>query len=100
MEPIERDDPIPVRTICDAPDAIIEALEGLGGWPDSVVVVERSGQPMGALISMNDLELFQRLLFDREMEQDLAALAEADKERGDAIPIEQLWEELGITASS
>jgi hypothetical protein len=100
MEPMERDDPIPVRTICDTPEAISDALDGLSGWPESVVVIERSGQPMGALISMNDLQLFQRLLFDREMEQDLAALAEADKERGEAIPLEQLMEQFGITASS
>lgn len=98
MEPMERDDPIPVRTICDTPEAINEALDGLSGWPESAVVIERSGQPMGALISMNDLQLFQRLLFDREMEQDLAALAEAAKERGEAIPLEQLIEELGLTA--
>lgn len=100
MKPIDRDDPIPVRNVCDTPEAILEALEGLSGWPEAVVVIEREGQQIGALISMNDLELFQRLLFDREMEQDLAALAKHGKERRDAIPIEQLMEEIGITALS
>jgi hypothetical protein len=98
MEPLERDEPIPVRTVCDDPEAIAEALNSLPEYGEAVVI-EREGKPLGALIPMKDLDLYQRLFFDREMEEDLAAVEAAKAEGGDGIPIEQLMAELGIKAS-
>ena len=99
MEAIERDDPIPVRTVCDSPEAVLEALESLPECGEAVVV-ERDGKPIGAMIPMKDLALYQRLFFDREMEMDLAAVDRAKAEGGETIPIEKLMAEFGITAEA
>ena len=95
MDYIERDDPIPVRKVCDAPEEILLALESLPEYGEAVVI-ERDGKALGALIPMKDLELYQRLFFDREMEHDLAAVDAAKAEGGDPIPWEQLKVELGL----
>ncbi len=87
MEAIERDDPIPVRTVCDSPEAMLEALDSLPECGEAVVV-ERDGKPIGAMIPMKDLALYQRLFFDREMEMDVAAVDRAKAEGGETIP----WE--------
>ena len=94
MEPLERDNPIPVWTVCDTPDAIAEALNSLPEYGEAVVI-ERDGKPLGALIPMKDLDLYQRLFFDREMEEDLAAV-EAAKAEGEWIPWEQLKARLSV----
>lgn len=97
MPPHDR--PIPERVICDTPEALSEAVANVGEW-DDVVVVERNGKRVAAIISEADLELFQRLLWDKEMEQDVAAAEEALRELeadgGKTIPLEQLMDELGI----
>ena len=94
MEPLERDEPIPVRTVCDTPEAIAEALNSLPEYGEAVVI-ERDGKPLGALIPLKDLDLYQRLFFDREMEEDLAAV-EAAKAEGEWIPWEQLKARLSV----
>jgi hypothetical protein len=92
---IERDDPIPVRKVCDAPEEIKAALDSLPECGEAVVI-ERDGEPLGALIPMKDLALYQRLFFDREMEYDLGAVDRAKAVAGDPIPWEQLKVELGL----
>jgi hypothetical protein len=98
-EPLERDDPIPVRTVCDAPEAVMEALRSLPEYGEAVVV-EHDGKPIGAIIPLRDLGLYQRLFFDREMEYDVAAAERAMAEGGETIPIEELLDELGITVDA
>ncbi|MCZ7578229.1 MAG: hypothetical protein M5U18_14675 [Dehalococcoidia bacterium] len=68
MDPDDR--PIPERVICDTPEALSAAVAAMGDW-DDVVVVERDGRRVAAIISPQDLELFMRLLWDKEMEHDL-----------------------------
>ena len=94
---IERDDPIPVRKVCDAPEEIKAALDSLPEYGEAVVI-ERDGEALGALIPMKDLALYQRLFFHREMELDIAAADAALAEGGEPIPLERLLEEFGITA--
>jgi len=94
-EPLERDDPIPVRTVCDSPEAVLEALHSLPEYGEAVVI-EKDGKPLGALIPMRDLGLYQRLFFDREMEMDIAAVDAAKAEGGTPIPWEQVKAELGL----
>ena len=93
---LERDDPIPVRTVCDSADAVLGALNSLPERGEAVVI-ERDGKPIGALIPMEDLALYQRLFFDREMEMDLAAVDRVKAEGGTPIPIEQLMKEFGMS---
>lgn len=98
-EPLERDEPIPVRTVCDTPEAIAEALNSLPEYGEAMFI-ECDGKPLGALIPMKDLDLYQRLFFDREMEIDIAAGGAAIEEGGEAVSIEALMEEFGITAKA
>jgi hypothetical protein len=97
MDPDDR--PIPERVICDTPEALSAAVAAMGDW-DDVVVVERDGRRVAAIISPQDLELFMRLLWDKEMEHDLEAAARAKAEGGESIPLEQLMDELGIQRSA
>ncbi len=93
MDPDDR--PIPERVICDTPEALSAAVAAMGEW-DDVVVVERDGKRVAAIISPQDLELFMRLLWDKEMEHDLAALDRAKAEPGESIPWEKVKADLGL----
>ena len=96
MPPHDR--PIPERIVCDTPEALTEAVARVSEGRDAVVV-ERDGQRLAAIISEADFELFQRLLWDKEMEQDVLAAEEALRELaegGETIPLERLMDELGI----
>jgi hypothetical protein len=95
MDEVERDDPLPVRTVCDTPEAVRAAFDSLPECGE-VVVVERDGEPLGAIIPMKDLALYQRLFFDREMEYDLAAVDRAKAEGGERIPWEMVKADLGL----
>ena len=55
------------------------------------VVVEKNNKPAFAIVSMEDVELLERL----EDEMDIKAAEEALKE-GDFIPLDDLVKELGI----
>lgn len=89
------DRPIPERVICDTPEALSAAVAAMGEW-DDVVVVERDGKRVAAIISPQDLELFMRLLWDKEMEHDLGAAARAKAEGGESIPWEKVKADLGL----
>ncbi len=89
------DRPIPERVICDTPEALSEAVAAMKDWDDAVVV-ERDGKRVAAIISATDLELFMRLLWDKEMEQDIEAVERAKREGGKSIPWEQVKAELGL----
>lgn len=97
MDPDDR--PIPERVICDTPEALAAAVTAMGDW-DDVVVDERDGKRVATIISPQDLELFMRLLWDKELERDLAAVQRARSEGGESIPLEQLMDELGIQRSA
>lgn len=95
MDAIQRDDPIPVRRVCATPEAMFEALGSLTDWGDAVIL-ERDGAPAGALISIKDLELFQHLLFDAELQGDIADAATiADPES--AVPLQSILDQYGVT---
>src|SRR5688500_19446350 len=96
---IERDDPIPVRKVCDAPEEIKAALGSLPEYGEAVVI-ERDGVALGALIPMKDLALYQRLFFDREMEIDIAAADAALAEGGVPNPLARMHDVISITADS
>jgi len=55
------------------------------------VVVEKNNKPAFAMVSMEDMELLQRL----EDEMDIKAAEEA-LEEGDFIPLDDLVKELGL----
>lgn len=55
------------------------------------VVVEKNNKPAFAMVSMEDMELLERL----EDEIDIKAAKEALKE-GDFVPLEQVKKELGL----
>ncbi len=93
MNPDDR--PIPERVICDTPEALSAAVAAMGDW-DDVVVVERDGKRVAAIISPQDLELFMRLLWDKEMEHDIAAIQRAKAEGGESIPWEKVKADLGL----
>lgn len=97
MDPDDR--PIPERIICDTPEALSAAVSAMGEC-DDVVMVERDGKCVAAIISPQDLELFMRLLRDKEMEHDIAAIKRARAEGNESIPLEQLMDELGIQRSA
>lgn len=93
------DCPIPERIICDTPEALSAAVAAMGEY-DDVVVVERDGKRVAAIISPQDLELFMRLLWDKELEHDSAAIKRVRAEGNESIPLEQLMDELGIQRSA
>jgi hypothetical protein len=59
------------------------------------VVVVRDGERVAALISVEDLALFERLIEEAEDRSDVEAAREALSESG-SIPWENLKEELGL----
>ncbi len=85
----EREWPLPVRTVCDTPQAVLDAIGTLKEWGEAVIV-EHNGRRMAAIIPMDDLELYQRLLAEEEDRADAAAAALARAEGGAPIP----WEEV------
>lgn len=93
MDPDDR--PIPERVICDTPEALSAAVAAMGEW-DDVVVVERDGKRVAAIISPQDLELFMRLLWDKEMEHDIEAIKRAKAENRESIPWEKVKADLGL----
>ncbi|MBI3838160.1 MAG: type II toxin-antitoxin system prevent-host-death family antitoxin [Planctomycetia bacterium] len=56
------------------------------------VVLERRGKPVAALVSIEDLELLERL----ENEADLQAVRKARKERGKPVPLAKVKARLGM----
>jgi prevent-host-death family protein len=56
------------------------------------VILERRGKPVAALVSIDDVELLERL----EDEADLRAARKARKEGGKPIPFDHVMAELGI----
>lgn len=56
------------------------------------ILLGRRGEPVAALISLEDLELLRAL----EDKADLLAVAEADKEPGDPVAWDDLKKELGL----
>ncbi len=85
----EREWPLPVRTVCDTPQAVLDAIGTLKEWSEAVIV-EHNGRRMAAIIPMDDLELYQRLLAEEEDRADAATAAFARAEGGAPIP----WEEV------
>jgi PHD/YefM family antitoxin component YafN of YafNO toxin-antitoxin module len=91
----ERDWPLPVRVVCDTPEAVMEAIASLPEYGEAVII-ERDGKRVAAIIPMGDLELYQRLLADEEDRLDHEAAEAARAEGGKTIPIETLMTEFGI----
>ena len=91
----ERDWPLPVRVVCDTPEAVMEAIDSLQEYGEAVIV-EHEGKRVAAIIPMGDLALYQRLLADEEDRLDHEAAEAARAEGGETIPIETLIAELGI----
>jgi prevent-host-death family protein len=56
------------------------------------VILERRGKPVAALVSIEDVELLERL----EDEADLRAVRKARKEGGKPIPLEKIKARLGM----
>jgi len=56
------------------------------------IVLERHGKRVAALISIEDLEMFEYL----EDKADLALIAEVEAEGGEPIPLEEVERRLGL----
>ena len=56
------------------------------------IVLERYGKPVAALVSLDDLDLLERL----EDEADVQAVAKARRERG-SVPYDELRRKAGLT---
>ncbi len=96
----DNDWPIAWETVCDTPEAVMAAVAALaeledGGEMGDATVIERDGRPVAALLSYEDFLGLQKLLWNREMELDLAALANFDRNEP-TIPWEQVKQELGL----
>ncbi len=98
----EQDWPLPIRVVCDTPEAVMEAITSLPEWGEAVIV-ERDGKRVAAIIPMDDLELYQRLFAEEEDRIDSATIerriAEAggiDKLRENTVPWDQVKAELGL----
>jgi prevent-host-death family protein len=56
------------------------------------VILERRGKPVAVLVSMDDLELLERL----EDEVDLKAVRKARKEKAKSVPLAKVKSRLGM----
>lgn len=98
----DNDWPIAWESVCDTPEAVMAAVAKLGelkaqGETGHATVIERDGEPIAALLSYEDFLGLQKLLWNREMELDLAALADFDPSEP-TVPIEELMERYGVSA--
>lgn len=89
--------PIAFETVCETPEAVMAAVAKLDGELGDATVIERDGKRVGALISYEDFEGLLTLLWNREMELDLAALANPDRSEP-TVPIEELMDQYGVSA--
>ena len=90
----EQEWPLPVRAVCDTPEAVLEAIRTLKRWGEAVIV-EHDGKRIAAIIPMDDLQLYQRLFAEEEDRIDNAAVANA-RETGETIPWEEVKARLAI----
>ena len=67
----EDDWPLPVRVVCDTPEAVMEALRSLPKRGE-VVVVEHDGKRVAAIMSPEDLALYETLFAEEEERMDIA----------------------------
>lgn len=81
--------PLPTRSVHDDPASLSQAVDSLPECGEAVIV-ERDGKRVAAIIPMDDLELYQRLLSKEEDRIDIAAIEAARAEGGDSIPWEQI----------
>lgn len=88
--------PVPTHTVCDTPEELKRAVESLPEWGEAFII-ERGGKRIGAIIPIDDLELYQRLFSEEEDRLDLAAIEAARAEGGESIPWEQVRADLGLS---
>ena len=98
----EDDWPLPVRVVCDTPEAVMEAIATLPTRGE-VVIVEHEGKRVAAIIAPEDLEMYQTLFAQEEERLDNEAVDRAIKEAGGiealretAIPWDQVKAELNL----
>lgn len=94
--------PIAWGTVCDTPEALMAAVTRLAalkkqGEMGDATVVERDGDPVAAILSYEDFLGLQKLLWNREMEIDLAAFENWDRSEP-TTPIGELMEQYGVSA--
>jgi prevent-host-death family protein len=78
-------------SIADIRNNLADALNR-AAYAGERVILQRRGKPVAALVSLEDVELLERL----EDEADMRAVRKARKEGGKPIPFEQVVAELGI----
>lgn len=98
----EQEWPLPVRTVCDSPEAVLEALRTLKEWGEAVIV-EHDGKRIAAIIPMDDLELYQELFAEEEDRIDGAKADAVIEEAGgyealraNTVPWEEVKRRLAI----
>ena len=98
--------PVNTRVVCDSPEALAEAVRSLPEYGEAAIV-ERDGKRVAAIIPMDDLELYQRLLAEEEDRLDRAAVDEAVAAAGghaqmiaNSVPIEELLGQYGLKHSA
>ena len=77
----EQEWPLPVRAVCDTPEAVLEAIRTLKQWGEAVIV-EHDGKRIAAIIPMDDLQLYQRLFAEEEDRIDNAKVDAIIEEAG------------------
>ncbi|MFC1482568.1 type II toxin-antitoxin system Phd/YefM family antitoxin [Myxococcota bacterium] len=83
-------------SVTDARMKLAEAVNRVAYGGDRIVI-ERRGRDLVALISVEDLALFERLLEEHEDRLDVEAARRALAEPGERVPYERVRRELGLT---
>lgn len=91
----EQEWPVPVRTVCDTPEAVLDAIRTLKEWGEAVIV-EHDGKRLAAIIPMDDLELYERLFAEEEDRLDREAADAARAEDEPPSPWEEVSSRLAV----
>jgi prevent-host-death family protein len=78
-------------SIAEVRNNLADALNRAAYGPERVIL-ERRGKPVAVLVSMDDLELLERL----EDEVDLKAVRKARKEKAKSVPLAKVKSRLGM----
>jgi len=79
--------PLDIRRVEATHDALLDALNALPECGEAVIF-EKDGERLAAMISMQDLELYQRLFEAEEDRRDKLAVEEFHRKGSKTVPFE------------
>ena len=88
------DGPMPSLSAVKARQAFAETINRVA-FGEERIILERHGKPVVALVPVEDLRLFERLLEEYEDRLDVKAARKALKERGE-VSLKELKTKLGL----